>query len=179
MLSLYVACLVVGLGVLFVQLFADHDAGGHDVHHGDGGHEITPWTVLASVRFWSFALLAFGLVGTLLTFFSMAGGAVALAIAAFSGICSGVFAVTVITRLLHRSPQSLASTSDVRGRVGRVVVPISPEGRGKVRVDLKGTAVDLVARASEPLDTGDAVVVEEVSADGEALVSRAPKELTP
>jgi membrane protein implicated in regulation of membrane protease activity len=177
-LSLYVACLVVGLGVLFVQLFFGHDTGGHDVHHGDGGHEISPWTILASVRFWSFALLAFGLVGTLLTFFAMAGGAAAFAIAAVSGVASGVFAVTVVTRLLQRSPQSLASYSDVRGRVGRVIVPIAEEGRGKVRVDVKGTAVDVVARAREPLDTGDAVVVEDVSSDGEALVSRAPKELT-
>ena len=178
MLSLYAACLVTGLGVLFVQLFFGH-YGGHDVHHGDGGHEITPWTVLASVRFWSFTLLAFGLVGTLLTFFSMAGGAVTLTTATLAGVASGIFSVTVISRLLQRSPQSLAWYGDVRGRVGRVVVPIAGDGRGKVRVDVKGSAVDVVARAREPLEAGEAVVVEEVSSDGEALVSRAPKELAP
>lgn len=179
MLLVYVACLVVGLGVLFVQLFFGHDTGGHDVHHGDGGHEITPWSVLASVRFWSFALLAFGLVGSLLTFFAMAGAAAALVIALLSGLAAGLFAVTVITRLLHRSPQSLASYSDVRGRVGRVVVPIAEGGRGKVRVEMKGTAIDVVARAKESLETGEAVIVEELSAEGEALVSRAPRELAP
>jgi membrane protein implicated in regulation of membrane protease activity len=178
-LSVYVPSLLVGLGILVVQLFLGHDTGGHDVPHGDGGHDISPWSTLASIRFWSFALLAFGLVGTLLTTFGFAAGIVAAAIASAAGLASGLFAVTVITRLLHRSPQTDASYSEVRGRLGRVVVPISIEARGKVRVDVKGTAVDVVARANETIDTGEAVVVEEVYDDGNVLVSRAPKELGP
>jgi membrane protein implicated in regulation of membrane protease activity len=179
-LHLYVASLVIGLGVLAVQLLVGHDSGGgHDVHHDDGAHDLTPWTMLASVRFWSFALLAFGLVGTLLTFFGVAAGLVALSIAAVAGVASGVFAVTVVSRLLHRSPESNASYADVLGRLGRVVVPITPDGPGKVRVEIKGTSVDLIARARVALDMGEPVVVEEVTSDGEAQVSRAPKELAP
>ena len=180
MLPLYVTSLVVGLGVLAVQLALGHDGGGgHDVHHGDAGHELTPFTIVASVRFWAFALLAFGLAGTLLTWLGLARGGVAFAVAAVAGGASGVFAVTVVRRLLDRSPQSLSSSADVRGRVGRVVVPIAPERPGKVRVEVKGTAVDLIARAREALEAGEPVVVEEVTIDGEAQVSRAPKELAP
>jgi membrane protein implicated in regulation of membrane protease activity len=179
-LPLYVASLLVGLGVLAVQLAVGHDSGGgHEVHHGDAGHELTPLTVIASVRFWAFALLAFGLVGTLLTGFGFAAGLVAFSIAAVSGGASGLFAVTVVSRLLNRSPQSMASSGDALGQVGRVVVPITPEGPGKVRVEVKGNVVDLIARAREALETGAPVVVEEITSDGEAQVSRAPKELAP
>jgi membrane protein implicated in regulation of membrane protease activity len=179
-ISLYVASLVAGIGILGVQLFAGHDAGGgHDVHHDDAAHDLTPWTILTGVRFWSFALLAFGLVGTLLTIFGVAAGVAAGAIAAVAGVVSGVFAATVVNRLLHGSPQTSASYGDVLGRVGRIIVPVTPEGPGKVRVEVGGTSVDLIARARETLDVGEGVVVEEVTSDGEAQVSRAPKELAP
>jgi membrane protein implicated in regulation of membrane protease activity len=149
------------------------------VHHDDGAHDLTPWTILTGLRFWSFALLAFGLVGTLLTMFGFATGGVALALAAVAGVVSGVFAATVVNRLLHASPQTSASYGDVLGRVGRLIVPVTPDGPGKVRVDVGGTSVDLIARAREAIDLGEAVVVEEVTSDGEAQVSRAPKELAP
>jgi membrane protein implicated in regulation of membrane protease activity len=179
-LPLYVGSLVVGLGVIAVQLVAGHDSdAGHDVHHDDGTHDVTPFTLLASVRFWSFALLAFGLVGTLLVAFGFAAGLVAFAVATIAGLASGVLAVTVVSRLLHRSPESGASYGDARGRIGRVIVPIAPAGLGKIRVEVKGTSVDLNARSRDAVGIGEPVVVEEVTSDGEALVSRAPKELAP
>ena len=180
MLPLYVASLLIGLGVLAVQVAVGHDgAGGHDAHQGDAGHELTPLTIIASVRFWAFALLAFGLVGTLLTWLGLASGLVAFAVAAVAGGASGVFAVTVVSRLLNRSPQSMSSYAEVLGRVGRVVVPITTDRAGKVRVDARGAAVDLIARAREALETGAPVLIEEVTSDGEVQVSRAPKELGP
>ena len=73
----------------------------------------------------------------------------------------------------------MSSYGDVRGQVGRVVVPITAATPGKVRVEVKGNAVDLIARAREALEMGEPVVIEEVTGDGEAQVSRAPKELAP
>jgi hypothetical protein len=49
---------------------------------------------------------------------------------------------------------------------------------GKVRVEIKGSFVDYVARANEPLAVEDAVIIEECDGS-EVLVSRAPKELKP
>jgi hypothetical protein len=178
-LSLYVLALLVGVGVLGLQLFLGHDTAGHDVDHGDASHDGLGWSMLASVRFWSFALLAFGLVGTLITLFGFAEHIVTALVSLGAGLAAGAFAVTVISRLMHRSPQTDTSVGEVRGRVGRVIVPIAIDARGKVRVDVKGTAVDVVARANETIDSGEAVVVEEVYDEGDVLVSRAPKELGP
>jgi hypothetical protein len=175
---LYLACLLAGGGVIVAQLALGHDSGGgHDVHHGAGDHDLTAWSLLASVRFWSFALLAFGLVGTLLTFLGLAGTVVTLVLGVLSGVGSGFTAAVVLHRLLSRSPQTGGSYADLRGQVGRVVVPVTPTGPGKVRVSVNGLSVDVVARAAEAFDVGEAILVLEVSGDGEALVVRAPKEL--
>jgi membrane protein implicated in regulation of membrane protease activity len=128
------------------------------------------------VRFWSFALVAFGLVGALLALIGTLGGTAILLVALGAGAASGVFAVTVIRRLLFRSPSSGSTYAELVGKVGRVIVPIDG-APGKVRVGLRGAWVDVVARATEPIATGETVVVEEVDGDA-AVVSRAPRELT-
>ncbi len=189
MFNLYVAALVAALGAFAIQFFGGghdaggggHDAGGagHDAAHGDGDgheHEASAWSLVASVRFWSFALLAFGMVGTALTLFRLADVTLTTLLATASGLGSGFFAAGVIRRLASRPASSHASSKDVVGRVGRVIVPLVPGGLGKVRVDVKGAEVDYVARSAETVGAGEAVVVEE-SFDGEVVVSRAPKEL--
>jgi membrane protein implicated in regulation of membrane protease activity len=184
-LSVYLAALVVALGVFAVQLFGGHHdfGGGHDVSHdgGDQGgeHEASAWSLLASTRFWCFAFLAFGLVGSLLTAFALAGATTTLVVAISSGLISGFFAASVIRSLTAKPATSHVSARDVVGKVGRVMVPLVPGGFGKVRVELKGGVVDYVARSSESVEAGETVVVEEDSADGELVVSRVPKDLAP
>lgn len=178
MLTVFVAALVVGLGTLLVQLLGGHDAshdagGGHDTDGHDG-----PLLFLASVRFWAFALLAFGLVGTMLIAFGFAGTIAAAIIATIAGLASGYVAQSVVRRLQGPGTSSVATTRDVVGSVGRVIVAPSAETRGKVRVSVRGSFVDYVARSAEALEAEDAVVVEEFEG-GEVTVSRAPKELVP
>jgi membrane protein implicated in regulation of membrane protease activity len=187
--NLYAAALVASLGAFAIQFFSGghdagggggHDAGGggHDASHdgSDQAHEASAWSLVASVRFWSFALLAFGLVGTSLTLLQLAGVTLTTVLATASGLASGFFAASVIRRLSSRPASSHAGTKDVVGRVGRVIVPLVPGGLGKVRVEVKGAEVDYAARSNETVEAGEAVIVEE-SAEGEVLVSRAPKEL--
>jgi membrane protein implicated in regulation of membrane protease activity len=177
-LSIFVAALVIGLGALLVQLLGGHDAGGHDAGgHDSDGHD-GPLLFLASVRFWAFALLAFGLVGTMLLTFGFAGKMESAIIAGIAGLASGFVAHTVVRRLQSQGTSSVGTSKDVIGRVGRVIVAPSNESRGKVRVSVRGSFVDYVARSTEALEEDDAVVVEELE-DGEVVVSRAPKELTP
>jgi membrane protein implicated in regulation of membrane protease activity len=175
-LSLYLAALVVAAGIFTIQLlFGHHDAG---LAH-DGAHETdhdSAWMLVASVRFWSFALLAFGMVGTMLTLFGLSEKLLTLVLASGSGLGSGVFAASVIRRLSRQAASSHVTANDVVGRIGRVVVPPDGAGAGKVRIEIKGSTVDYVARSREPLVADDAVVVEECD-EGEVLVSRAPREL--
>jgi len=180
-LSVFVAALVIGLGTLLVQLLGGHDAG-HDGNLGGGGHDADghdgPLLFLASVRFWAFALLSFGLVGTMLLAFGFAGKLESAIIASIAGLASGFVAQAVVRRLQGQGTSSVGSSKDVIGQVGRVIVPPSTETRGKVRVSVRGSFVDYVARSTETLEPDDAVVVEEFEG-GEVVVSRAPKELTP
>ncbi len=175
MVVLYIAALVLSAGVVALQVLSGHgDSGGHDAHGAD--HDGGIASFVASVRFWSFLLLAFGLVGTLLSVFQLAGPILTFALALGSGFGSGIFAVTVIRRLLTRGASSNVKRGDVIGRMGRVIVPVATPGRGKVRIEVKGSVVDYVARSGEALNEGDSVIVEEYE-DSEIVVSRAPKEL--
>jgi len=175
MMAVFLTCLVIGLGALAIQIFSGHDAG-HDVGH-DAGHD-GPLMFLASIRFWAFALLAFGLVGSLLLFFGFAGVVTATVIAGLVGFSSGLFVTAALRRLQIQVTSSVASNREVVGRVGRVIVPPSAETRGKVRVSVRGRDVDYVARSVEPLEADDAVLVEDCEGN-EVRVSRAPKELAP
>lgn len=177
-LSVFVAALVIGLGTLLVQLLGGHDTGGHDVGGHDAGAHDGPLLFIASLRFWAFALLAFGLVGTMLIAFGFAGTLESAIIATVAGLASGFVAHTVVRRLQGPGTSSVGSSKDVIGQVGRVIVPPSNESRGKVRVSVRGSFVDYVARSDETLEADEAVVVEEMDG-GEVVVSRAPKELTP
>ena len=182
MLLVYVGALLVSIGMLAVQILGggDHDVtgGGHEIAH-DAAHETAMASALAyvaSVRFWAFGLLAFGLVGTLVTAMRFAAGAVAATVATGAGLLAGFVAVTVLRRMMTRPASSHATASDVVGKVGRVIVPPNEAGRCKVRVEIKGAQVDYVGRASEPLAEGDAILVEDTEG-AELTVSRAPREL--
>ncbi len=178
MLSVYLAALVAALGAFGVQLgFGHHDASGAGhVSHGGVDHEASAWSLIASLRFWCFALLAFGLVGSALTLLGLAGVTVTAGLATASGVGSGFFAATVVSRLTSRPSSSHATAIDAVGRVGRVIVPLVPGGHGKVRVEMKGAFVDYSATAREAVAADEAVIVEE-SDGSEVVVSRAPKEL--
>lgn len=181
-LAIFIGALIIGLGALALQAFGGHDTDMHggDVHGGDG-HDAehgSPLMVVASLRFWAFALLAFGLVGTLLLVFGFAGPWLALAIASGFGVAAGFIAASVVQRLMHRGASSHAQETDLVGLIGRIVVPSSATGMGKARLRVKASYVDYVVRSTEPLDEGETVVVEEVE-DGTLVVSRAPKELKP
>lgn len=181
MLAAYLCALVASVGIFVLQLAhgADQDHEVHDDHDHDDGdeHSARPWTLLISVRFWSFALLAFGLVGTALTLLQLTGPVVAGAIAVVMGVTSGLATALLLRWLRRSSPSSHATSSDVVGRVGRVLVPIEGGARGKVRVEVKGHARDFVASSGDALREGETVVVEGESTNGEIVVSRAPSEL--
>lgn len=178
MLFVYIGALIAGAGTILLQVIlaaghADVDAHAGDVHDGD--HDAGAWSVLLSTRFWTFLLLAFGLVGTMLTAFGLAGFGLALGLAVGSGILAGLFAALTLRALKRTQATTNASIDDAVGMLARVVVPCAKGRIGKVRVELKGQAVDLMAMTSEhELAAGVEVVVEEVNG-GVARVVKAPE----
>src|SRR6185436_14441614 len=116
---IYIAALIIGLGIVSLSFFmgahgggdggdagdagdadvdGDVDAGDADVHadaghgdaHGHGHAEVSAIAIFLSLRFWTYGLLAFGMVGTILHFLQLAGGLVTPVAATLLGLISGL-----------------------------------------------------------------------------------------
>jgi len=197
----YLFSLVVGLGILVVQIVsggkgdADGGHGHHDAGEGGGkdlakdvstkalgttgtaGGTTDILAFFLSLRFWVFTSLGFGMTGSLLHLFVLAGPVVIFALAAASGLSSGLFAQLAFRFVTHSSASTSADVNHAGGSVGRVLVPVGKDKVGKIRIVLKGQSVDLLASSDgEDIARGDHVLVEEVDGDVER-VSRRPSEL--
>lgn len=180
MLHVYLAALGFGGTLLIASLVmggkdssADQDAGGHG-DHGDGGGGELVWSVARSLRFWTFLLAFGGGVGALLTWLGTGSSPVRAIAAAATGLAAGVVASTVV-RATSGGASSAVGASELAGATGVVVVPIAARGVGKIRVDAKGRAVDLIAETDDEaaLPTGTEVLVVSGGADGRVQVTRA------
>jgi membrane protein implicated in regulation of membrane protease activity len=173
MLSLYLVALGLGGTFLLASLFmgghgegADADADAHadadgDAHgdaHGDADHAgaldgVLAWLPVTSLRFWTFFLAFFGLTGALLTLFSLASSQVIIAaLAGVIGYGSGWAMVATIRHLSRNETSSAVSERDYVGATGRVMVPVSRDKVGKVRIEIKGRTVEMLARTEDDIE---------------------------
>jgi hypothetical protein len=192
---LYLAALITALGILGVQFFMPGDTGA-DAHaagdvdadtsgHGpasehpqaDQQHGVLPFFL--SFRFWTFALLAFGLVGSLLWFLRLSGSVTTFALATSMGLGSGAFASFIFRALSRVSISSGGEIGDVVGKLGRVLVPPRGNASGKIRIEVRGQSHDYLAKSDDDgMEPGTFVLIDEIH-DGIAQVSRAPDDLVP
>lgn len=184
---LYLAALILGLGTVMVQLLmggdGDADAGGdasadvdHDIDTDDAPVDADSGflPIFLSLRFWIFCALAFGMVGSLLHFLGLASALVTLVVASVMGAGSGMLASWIFRVLNREHVSSGAGENDAVGHVGKVLIRVPAQGHGKVRIQLKGQTLDLLATTDEvELLEGEQVLVEEMR-DGRARVSKAP-----
>jgi membrane protein implicated in regulation of membrane protease activity len=183
---LYLAALIVGLGVLglqFVMGSSGSDAEASDLDHAEGDHhghlDAGIVAIFLSIRFWTFGLMAFGLVGSALHFLSLASPLVTAILAGLMGLGSGTLANLTFRFLTRTHVSSGAEAADAIGQVGRVLIPIERGKRGKIRIAVRGQTVDLLASTDdERLKDGDLVVVEELRGTT-AHVSRASRDFVP
>lgn len=195
---LYLAALIFGLGTALLQLLmgsggdADADVAQGDFDHGGfdqadvdhagaevehAGPGILP--IFLSLRFWVFGLLAFGLVGTPLHYLDLASPPLTAVFAIVMGVVCGGVASWVFKSLSRQQVSSGGAETDPVGHVGKVLIPLAGSGRGKVRVEVRGQTLDLLATTDEQsIDEGELVLIEEMR-DGEAHVSRAPADFLP
>lgn len=189
LLTLYLIALATGgtLVLASLALGGDHDAdadaeleGDADASaegHGDDagwGDGFDAWLPVTSLRFWTFFLAFFGLTGTLLSGLSLAAATPAAVAAVAVGYISGVVCVRVIRSMQGQVVDSSVSGDDLIGAGGRVVVPLGRGQTGKVRLEIKGRTVEVLADTEEEaaLTAGQAVMVYAVQDDGRVLVSR-------
>jgi membrane protein implicated in regulation of membrane protease activity len=205
MLTLYLICLAIGGVLVGVSMFAGGDHGDADADadvdadadadadgDADGDHEtdsdhdgggsvvdgLSTVLPIASLRFWTFLLAFGGLTGALLTLLGLAGPVVTAVAAAVVGWASG-FGITSAVRALKKDQiSSTVSSDDCVGATGKLLLPVSREHPGQVRVELKGRVIDFVARTEDgsELPIHEQVLVYDVSDDGVAIVAPVTRE---
>jgi membrane protein implicated in regulation of membrane protease activity len=147
---LYLIAAVLGGGILLVQVLVGGDHGGdHAWDHADASHPEGPG--ILSTRSLVYALFTFGFVGALLHIPRVVEPRTALAVAVMSALATGAAVGFVFRSLGHSAASGAAELEEVRGRRARVLVACARERRGKVRVELKGHQVDMLATTDEAL----------------------------
>lgn len=164
MFYFYLFALIVG-GVLLAAaalLGGDHDAEAGDLSHGDLDHGVEShgkhigevpadvggllW-ILRSMRFWTFFLAFFGLTGLTLGGLGLVDSrAIVGLLAVGMGLVCGYGAAKIIHALTVSDTANSVNASEYIGKTARVLVAMNASQTGKVRVDAKGTTVDLLAK---------------------------------
>ena len=168
MLVVYILSALAG-GIL-VAASALLGGGDHDTHFGDtdfqgiDGHDGVHSDVylpFLSLRFWTYFAACFGITGWLLTAFTSTGPTMVAIIAAATGFIAG-FATHVVMRLFKQGEaDSGILVEHLVGKEGRVLVGISDGHEGKIRIEVKGELVDILAFTEEDvqLKPGDSALV--------------------
>lgn len=187
MLMVYLITLIIGGVLLALTLVlggaADHDAGGVDADADQGGDAdsdhpsaldaVFGWLPVTSLRFWTFFAAFFGGVGTVISAWSLAGPIPAAVLAIAAGYLSGLAMDRAMRYLRRADSDSSLGGRDLVGAGAVVLVPVASGTPGKVRVRLKGRAVDLLAETDdeETLAAGKHVTVLSMRDDGHVVVT--------
>lgn len=179
MFTVYLVALAVGGTLLAASLVLGGDQG--DAEAGDldvDGDAALAWLPLVSLRFWIFFAAFFGLTGALLTWAGGTGAVLTGILAAIAGVASGWGVVAVLARLGRGHANSAVGTAELVGCDARVVHPVGPQRDGKVRAEIKGRRIELLARSEDgaAFERGDLVVIYGIAGDGCALVTRGATE---
>jgi len=183
--SLIVGGILLGASILLGGQDTDVDADGDldvdgdldadaDADHGDVGGFFYSFL---SMRFWVFFLAFFGLTGITLDGLNLVGAWwFSLLLAIGMGTASGLAAVKLIRRLGSGKEARVVSNDDYVGKTARVLVPFEGERVGKVRVELRGNTIDLLASGLDGEGYGGADEVLIVEMEGtRARVARMDK----
>ena len=78
------------------------------------------------------------------------------------GSFAGTSVVWAYRTINRRSSNSLSGESDLIGKTGRILVAVSPGVLGKLRVQVKGSTVDLLAKSDETFAIDEEAIVIEM-----------------
>lgn len=178
MTSLYWVCLLVGGGVVVLQLAASifglhHDAPHHSFGHGDLSEGVQMWsvrTLSAGVAFFgvgSLAAHAFGLPSFVAPLVGLVTGAVATVGVAYA-----------MRSMLQLESDRSFRLSETVGNSGEVYlsIPARREGTGKIHITLQGRLMELDAiTPDDAIATGAEVLVIDTIAPSTVIVALQPR----
>ena len=181
MTAFVICALVGGILVIFGMLGHSHSA---DVHadiqlgdHPDTGFlsNVAAWMPFLSLRFWSYGLFAFGLVGIVLSVLLRLTPAGVFTFAILAGLTCGSAVVFALRALGKNMVSTGATINDLMGAVGKVTVAIRGKVPGRIRCELKGEILDLVAVTSgdQTLEVGTSVIVTAIENDRALVMPQA------
>lgn len=168
MTTAYVLCAILGSGMVAASLLGafDHDLGefdhsvhtdfDHSVHtdvgiggHGAGDHDLQgfswPSLPVFSTRFWIFSVAAFGLIGAILSAAKAGSSGTRFIASMLGGLTTGLL-VWLLFRLTGRvNSHAVASAQRFSGERATVTVAIRAATPGKIRMQLQGQMVEVLA----------------------------------
>ncbi len=108
------------------------------------------WLPFFSLKFWTFGSCFFGLTGILLSNISTSLSPTIIAIISIIvGILCGTIMAYVLYTLKNRPADSLVRSDDLLGLSGTVEIPFDKNSKGKIRVNVKESAVAFMAFTEE------------------------------
>ncbi|NEQ51963.1 MAG: DUF1449 family protein [Leptolyngbya sp. SIO3F4] len=130
--------------------------------------------ILTSFKFWTVGGFFFGLTGLGLGWVQPSWPAVLIFITALiMGILLGGTLAITLRHLARRHADSLIRTEDFAGRVGVVELPFDSKSKGKVRLELRGSVLHMMALTDDTKQfvPGDKVLVVNVESNRLWVVS--------
>ncbi|MDY6783325.1 MAG: NfeD-like protein [Cyanobacteriota bacterium] len=181
MLTLYTVCTVVGGAFVILAAVAGIDGPDFDLDfetdlefgaraNRKADSLLSPqkrarkpfWWILTRFKFWTFGSCFFGLTGLLLSQFRPVLPAnTILALSLLFGAVFGTAIAVILQHLQDNPADSMIRPDDLVGLLGTVEIPFDRESKGKVRVSIKGTNLDLVAltESSKSLNRGEQICI--------------------
>jgi membrane protein implicated in regulation of membrane protease activity len=140
----------------------------------DGGTDV--FWILRSFRFWMFFLAFFGLTGVTLDGLGLVQTPwITAALSTVMGFLAGGGAATAFRVLSKDETAEAPGANDYVGKSAKVLVAPKRGSVGKVRVEVKGQLVDLLATTDDEIGANDEVLVIEM--DGtRARIARLERE---
>jgi membrane protein implicated in regulation of membrane protease activity len=157
--GLYLFAAAAGVPLVIWFLAAGDDSGGDDAGIAGVMFRLLPLSTIA------FVLAAFGIAG-LAVGAAGAGGGTTFIAAAVAGIVAGVLNSTAFAYLRRSESTTEVDDDQLAGKIGRVIVPLTGDRRGRIAVTVGGQQIHLSALATPDapaeLGVGDSVLVVEV-----------------
>lgn len=148
----------------------DKDVDFHVDGDHDGGADAFGWLPILSLRFWTFFLGSFGLSGVMLSLLGTSQTTTLIA-AIIMGIVIAYPAALLFQKLKSNTVTTNTTSTAYKQEIAKTLLPMQPNGQGKIRLSYQGELIDLIATNSseEEISPNSEVMIMEMK-DGVATV---------